>query len=132
MMHNISGKNFSTCLENLISSSKEKEKTEIKNHKKIIQKNLENLEKNLDQIDTYIRLSLEEKNKDFINMGNPEKSATRYGCWLLLGPRKLDPPLCSKIAADLVDVFAESNARPLVQGCISWISKNQKDSTLLF
>ncbi len=132
MMHNISEKELLGCLENLISMSEQDDLEKIISHKRKIQKNLKNIEKNLEQIDTYVILSLEEKNRDFKMLGSPEKSAIRYGFWLLLGPKKLDPPLCSKIAADLVDVFAESNARALVQGCISWASKNQKGSTLLF
>jgi len=132
MMHNISDKGLLDCLDGLISVSEKNPKKEILLHKRKIQKSLKSIEKNIEQIDTYITLALQEKNKDFKTLGNPEKSAIRYGFWLLLGPRKLDPPLCSKITADLVDVFAESSARSLVQGCISWASKNQRDSTLLF
>ena len=90
-----------------------------------------NIKENLEQIDTYITLCLESKNKEFKNLGSPEKSAIRYGFWLLLGPKKMDPPLCSKIAADMVDLFSESSARSLVQGCISWAAKNQQDLALL-
>ena len=131
MMHNSSNQKLSKCFLKLIFSSEEKEKKQIEKNKKRILNHLNNIEKNLEQIDTYITLCLESKNKEFKIIGNPEKSAIRYGFWLLLGPRKMDPPLCSKIAADMVDLFSESSARSLVQGCISWAAKNQQDLALL-
>ncbi len=131
MMHNLSKQELSECFIKLIFSSEEEERKGMEKNKKTILKQLKNIKENLEQIDTYITLCLESKNKEFKNLGSPEKSAIRYGFWLLLGPRKMDPPLCSKIAADMVDLFSESSARSLVQGCISWAAKNQQDLALL-
>ncbi|MBC8514265.1 hypothetical protein H8D30_00175 [bacterium] len=83
---------------------------------------LENLIQMLPQLDTALQEALGSRNRKLSLLGRPERAAMRYGAWLLLGPRKMDIPLASSIAADLVDRYGEANARPLVQGCLSFLA----------
>lgn len=87
------------------------------------------IEAALPTLDAALAEALGSRGRRLETLAQPELAALRYGAWLLLGPQAMDTALAAKIAADLVDRYADANARPLVQGCLSRVASRRQPPT---